>query len=243
MAKNPTTRKSENVQIARISAVQAITVALIAAIATAIPVYFAGKLKGEEKAAVNSNSLKVSPPNQSVRFITRAELSKLIEDAQNRVLATGFILDPIDPKLLADKIKENRNFEVKIVLVEPTSQIVCQRDADGVRDKTPSYEKLLSQIKRFNIYRKGLPEEKYWVKLSSHYPTMAVYIIDNDVYAHFYPYGVSGSDSPILRLDQKDKNADFFMRHFESIFRDSQSLPTEVEYKQENPCQIIKPKS
>lgn len=240
MAKNnPTTRKSENIQIARISAVQAIIVALIAAIATAIPVYFAGKQQGKGTAVIEPAP---KPDSQSARLITKPDLIKLLDNAQNRVLAAGYILDPIDPRVLADKIRKNGNFEVKIALVDPNSKVVCQRDIEG-GSKTPGYEKLKDKIKQINRYREGLPEERYRVKLSGRYPTMAVYIIDNDVYAHFYPYAASGSDSPILRLEQKDKNAEVLMNHFRSVFEDedSQSLPTKAEYNEENPCDGKKP--
>ena len=64
---------------------------------------------------------------------------------------------------------------------------------------------------------------------------MAVYIIDNDVYAHFYPYAAPGSRSPVLKLDQKDQNnAAFFVDHFNKIFGDAQWLPN-VEYKPGKP--------
>ena len=246
MAKtNPATLKSEKVQIAKISAVQAIVVALIAAIATAIPVYFAGKQQGKETVLAETTlKPEVPPPNQPPQLITRPDLIKLLDNAQNRILASGYVLDPIDPRVLADKIRKNRNFEVKLVLVDPESKVVCQRDAEG-GSRTPGYKKLTDKIEKINTYREGLPEERYKVKLSDHYPMMAVYIIDNDVCAHFYPFMASGLDSPILKLDQKDKNAEFFMNHFRSILedKDSQWLPTKVDYKLENPCRAVKAKT
>jgi hypothetical protein len=49
MAENKrATQESANVQVAKISAVQAIVVALITAIATAIPVYFAARQQGQQ---------------------------------------------------------------------------------------------------------------------------------------------------------------------------------------------------
>lgn len=245
MAKtNPSTRKSEQVQIAKISAVQAIIVALIAAVATAIPVYFAGRQMGKGSTVVGPTPTPEGlPPNQSVRLINNEDLGKLMKNAQIRVWAAGYALDPINPQVLAEKIKENRDFEVKLVLVDPNSKVVCQRDADG-GSKTPGYEKLTENIDRINRYREGLPEERYKVKLSSRYPMMAVYIIDNHVYAHFFPFTASGATSPVLELAQGDKNAEFFMNHFRAISedKDSQSLPTKIEYGENDPCQVIKPR-
>jgi hypothetical protein len=258
MAKdNATARKSEKVQLAKISAVQAIIVALIAAIATAIPVYFAGRYQGKESANVGptpsgvpSNQpavgTTVTPkdlsPNQSARLITRADLIKLLGDAQIRVFAAGYVLEPIDPRVLAEKVSKNRKFEVKIMLVDPNNPVVCLRDKDG-GSKTPGYKKLKDKIDTINRYRQGLPEERFRLKLSGRYPMMAVYIIDNDVFAHFYPYAVSGSDSPILRLDQNDKNAEFFRNHFDSIFEDKESklLLPEIEYQAKDPCSATHP--
>lgn len=247
MAKNnPTIKKSKEVEIAKISAMQAIIVALIAAIATAIPVYFAGRQQGKDSkdSAVVGSTPKPegSLPNQSARLITNEDLSKLIANAQIRVLAAGYALDPIDPQVLAKKITKNRDFEVKLVLVDPYSKVVCQRDADG-GSKTPGYKKLTENIDRINRYREGLSEERYMVKLSSRYPMMAVYIIDNHIYAHFYPFAASGATSPVLELDQGDKNAEFFINHFRSIFedKDSQLLRTKIEYNKEDPCGVIKP--
>lgn len=242
MAKtNPHTRKSEQVQIARISAVQAIIVALIAAVATAVPVYFAGKQQGKETAIIEPTPTpEGQPPNQSVRLINKPDLENSIEKAQRRVFATGYVLDPIDPKRLADKIKQKADFQVKLVLVDPTSNVVCQRDTDE-GSKTPGYEKLTEKIKRINRYREDLPEEAYKVKLSAHYPTMAVYIIDDDVYAYLYPYAASGSDSPVLWLSEKDETAKFFINHFRSIFEASQLLPKRIKYKGEEPCKVRKP--
>lgn len=45
--KNPTAQTNENVTVAKIGAMQAIVVALISAIATAIPVYFAARQHGK----------------------------------------------------------------------------------------------------------------------------------------------------------------------------------------------------
>jgi hypothetical protein len=107
----------------------------------------------------------------------------------------------------------------------------------------------MANPEHFEILKQGV---EVWKKWRIEYPLdtpelddamMGVYIIDNHVYAHFYPFAASGATSPVLELDQGDKNAEFFMNHFRSIFEDkySQSLSTKIEYKKENPCEAIKP--
>jgi hypothetical protein len=233
MARNrSTTPKSKDLQIAKINALQAISVAIIAVIAAAVPVYFAGKQQGKESAA-----------NQSVQFISRGELKTLLDAAKSRIWATGYTLEALDPKSLADKIKDNENFTAKIVIVDPLSKVVCQREQDEHKDKAPIYIDLIRRIQRFNQYRKGLAEDNFQVRLSNIYPTIAVYIIDNNLCAFSYPYAAPGTGSPILKFtyDEKDERMRFFTQHFSSVFNSAKRL-TDFEYEQyetislENPC-------
>ncbi|HEX8138819.1 MAG TPA: hypothetical protein VF544_14725 [Pyrinomonadaceae bacterium] len=228
--KNPTAEKDTNLRIAKITALQAIAVALITAIATAVPVYFAGKQIGKAEPPVEQ-------PTPPVDVITREELTGLIKNAQRRIWASGFALVPIDPKILVDKVKNNSSFDARIVLVHPSSKVVCQRDKDEIENKTPGHEKLKWQVRSFVEYRKvASPKEQYKIKLSDIYPTMGVYILDNDVCVHFYPYGAFGSESPVIRFTNiKDERENFFIKHFNSVFDKAVPLTDEVEYK--NPCE------
>jgi hypothetical protein len=244
----PTTKKDKkdkDISLAKITAFQAIAVALITAIATAVPVYFA------------TRSARVPPPVEPpYSLITKSELSGLIQNAKFRIYASGFVLDPIDPKLIADKIKANKSFEAHIVLVKPSSKIVCQRYKDETENDTPGkdeaekktpgylYKKLELQVSRFVEHRKESLEDKYQVKLSDAYPTMAVYVIDDDVCVYFYPYGAAGTYSPVLKftnVGQKDERANFFRQHFDSVFKNATRLDDGAQYK--NTCETVKGKT
>lgn len=62
---------------------------------------------------------------------------------------------------------------------------------------------------------------------------MTVIIIDDDLYAYFYPYKGLGTSSPVLRFRNyaKDDRAKFFETHLRSVFKSAVFLSSDADYK------------
>lgn len=224
MSKDEPRPKSENLQIAKITAIQAIVVTFITVIGTGLIGYFIAKWQEPPLQA----------PRPSVEFITEGDLKKLIDEANSKILASGYLLEGINPNTLADRVRKSDTFTAQIVIVNPLSKkrIICQRDEDEHKTTPRTYADIIQKIQRFNEAREGLPEKSFQLRLSDVYPTMAVFIIDDDLCAYFYPYAGKGNQGPILKFSKytTSEPAKFFFKHFNSVFDDAVPL-TDSQYQ------------
>lgn len=224
MSKNEPRPKSENLQIAKITALQAIVVTFITVIGTGLVGYFIGKWQ----------EIPLPPSSSSVEFITEVDLKKLMAEAKSQIFASGYLLESINPDTLADKVRKSDTFKAQIVIVNPLSKkkIICQRDEDEHKTTSRTYADIVQKIQRFNEAREGLPEKSFQLRLSEVYPTMAVFIIDDDLCVYFYPYAGKGNQGPIIKFSKYTTNepAKFFFKHFNSVFDDALLL-TDSQYQ------------
>lgn len=248
MAKNnSTSKKSEGVQIAKIGALQAIIVALIAAIAAALPAYFAGKQQGRITPVVEPSPTPSQEFQPEVTTYIEAGLEEKIKGAESRVLAIGTKLTPFERPLvehLLDKINSKTSFEVHLVLSNPNSDSLKQRIEDEQsRDLPEEQRKARAQTEisgvQVEIRRKFSwlgdvmarlnPDKKdkglMTIKCSSAYPSIAVIVIDDDLYTYSYPHGENAAKSVVIAFRNYTHNpqtrhlAEFFERHLKSIVK------------------------
>jgi hypothetical protein len=194
-----------------------------------------------------------------VEVITRGQLRQAIEDAKVRIIATGYVVSDIDADLINRK---PNNFVLTLVMVDPLGEggpdsNICQRQSDEEDNNSQfeDYDEIIKKLKQFHSPAKtgALIGSRLKLGVVDLYPTMAVMMVDNDLYAYFYPYG-QGSDSPVIKFNdywtakEKDKRGEFFDQHLNklTLYREkvkhskTKFLVTDVDFKvyedQPNPC-------
>jgi hypothetical protein len=148
----------------------------------------------------------------------------IIDRAQTEVRAVGFALMKIadaERTLLVAKIKDS-DLRVVLILNNPLAETARTRarDEDG-NDLAPAdiakiSLRLLESRDHLKTFRK---EKRLVVKHVDRYPTIAVVIVDEDLYAYFYPFGRLATNSPILvfRDYKRDELATFFSNHLDEL--------------------------
>lgn len=200
-------------KVAKITALQAILVALITAIGSGVTVYLTTKAKYSQPQVEIS---RMPIQGQPVDFISKEELKVLLGQAKSQVQATGYILDAIDSRKLCTKVREGLTAE--IVLVDPNGKAILQREEDaGTEGRTKA--KLLTIIESYKANCGNLSERQFKLRLIDKYPALAVFVADGNLYAYPYPYKASGSDFPVLRFNNYAQNqlAKPFKAHLDSI--------------------------
>ena len=159
------------------------------------------------------------------------KLEAAVDGAQNRVWASGVALSKLDPRILVAKVKAG--VSVRLVYADPCGEAVKKRQVD---ENNPSATRnIASRLTSLDNYLKqqNLSESQksmLQVKLLDVYPTMAVIIIDDDLYAYFCRYGDVCSSSPVLVFTDymnkkpKDAAAEFFESHFNAGFEKSRTV-------------------
>jgi hypothetical protein len=171
------------------------------------------------------------PPPQEcpyeLRKYNEMPWAELISGANYRVSAVGISLTLIDePRLeqLIEKIKKNKEFKVKLFMLRPHGKAIEERTRDEepppipnvIEGKLSTFRKLIKQL--------GPDDEKrLTVKCYDEYPTIAVVIIDADLYTYSYIYGERAIRSTVTIFKNYERNprtsdlAGYFIRHLESI--------------------------
>jgi hypothetical protein len=180
-----------------------------------------------------------SPPalNSSYEIVEhgKAGLTEKISKATVRVYATGIMISSLEPmhlKELVEKVRKNPDFKVKLVMLKPDGEALKLRSKEE-EGNAPNRFKIAARL----IYLHKLIEDqenplsqnekdRIAVKYIDVYPTISVTIIDNDLYAYFYPYNAQGLESPVIIFrdfkSKEDKIANFFETHFNNIEREAQ---------------------
>lgn len=186
----------------------------------------------------DSKSLTLQqPPIQTPKYEIvphdKVSWQQLISEAKFRVYVSGIIASAIEPQTLVEKVKKDDQFEAKVILLKPDGQVVGMRADDENMPRNPSRiaDKILSFREISNELLNQKSKARMSVKYIDVYPTISVFIIDNDLYAYFYPYRDKGKTSPVIIFKNIDENepAQFFRKHFEAIESEAKS-PTEADY-------------
>lgn len=189
-------------------------------------------------------NLAQQPPPQDrtyeIKKYTDIPWDQLISGANYRVFATGTILTPFTiqrVKQLIEKIRKAENFTAKLIMLKPNGSAVKARVVD---EKTPLIPfnvagKLLELRELITHELSPNDKNRLMVKCIDVYPTMAVIIIDDDLYTYSYPFGARATDSTVIIFrkfasDPQISNlAAFFERHFNSIAANA-TEPTDEDY-------------
>ena len=139
--------------------------------------------------------------------------TNLINRARIGVSAGGIVLEGIDVEAAVEAAK--RGVLVKLVLLDPEGQAVCQRALDEGSGRDNIFrirEKIRTiQMKR-NSELGSTDQSKLSVRVRDNYPTIAVILVDHSLYSYFYPLGRMGTQNPIFQfLNYEDSDrAKFF---------------------------------
>lgn len=176
-------------------------------------------------------AVAIPPPYE---FVTRNDLEKSIKDAKTKIEAVGYVLKIIDPDFINNKMKGTPTFTAKIVMVDPlgSKKVICQRQYDE-DNKPRNYTQILERIKEFIQKSKNSLGDHLQLGLTDVYPTIAVIIIDDDLYTYFFPYHGLGTDSPVIKFRNynQDERAKFFENHLRKIFESAKYLSKDADYK------------
>lgn len=171
--------------------------------------------------------------------MTLQDLSKAIEGAKVRIEATGYYLSQMEPDTINRIMLNSPRLTAKIVMVDPLpGKAICQRqyDEDNV---SRNYSKIIQKVQEFRQKCRSLiDDERLKVGLIDAYPTMSVTIVDDDLYAYFYPYKSLGTEShlgpggPVLKFSNYTRNAQakFFENHLNHVFNGIKFLSGDGDY-------------
>jgi hypothetical protein len=151
---------------------------------------------------------------------------ELLDKAETHLRTTGFALIRIvdfNAKKIAAKVRESNTFCASIILSNPLHISAELRLADE-GNNILAREDICKITLRLRKYRRELLDplglsHRMAIKHIDAYPTIAVAIFDNDLYAYFYPYGSLGTDSPVITFRDYKQNelATFFEKHLAAI--------------------------
>ena len=153
---------------------------------------------------------------------TRDDLRQALRVAKRRVIAAGYVLSDVDADFIKARHDHSPEFEATIVMVDPLGtggpyRVMCQRqrDEDGDNTTYSNYSRVLNKLKEFRSPAKtgSLIGNKLKVGVIDLYPTLGVFLIDDDLYVYFYPYQGAGN-SPVIKFSNyvqtRDKRGDYF---------------------------------
>lgn len=172
-----------------------------------------------------------SPPQDyfEIKKYNEMPWAELISSATFRVTAVGISLTLVDePRLqiLIEKIKKSKEFRVNLFMLKPDGKAVQERTKDEepppipnvIDGKLTTFRKLIDQL--------GPDDKKrLTIKCYDVYPTVAVIVIDNNLYAYSYIHGHRAIDSPVMIFRDYENNlrtgdlAGYFIRHLDAIER------------------------
>jgi hypothetical protein len=150
----------------------------------------------------------------------------VLKQAKHKLQASGIALTHINTETLTSKVA-HEEVQATLVMVDPCGDAVKRRQEDEGNDSAS--QNIFHQLKGFGRYTsdsKLSPKEKLKLEKSLEiwliegYPTMAIIIVDDDLYAYFCTYGSSCATSPVLIFKNYHGNpdAEYFARQFSTIF-------------------------
>ena len=175
--------------------------------------------------------------------VTHDDLRVALGNAKRTIRAAGFLVHAIDPDLINNKTKKWPDFNAELLVVDPlNTSTVCARERD--EENYLTYEKLLLKLRGFRKNTQPLLGNRLKLFVTDAYPTMSVVIIDDDLYAYFYPFRQVGTESPVLKFQNyaSDSRATFFVDHINKL-RDSarQLVGDDFQKYEQAPKELICP--
>ena len=152
---------------------------------------------------------------------------QLISGANRQVIATGIFLTKFDPpqvEQLIKKIKRDEKFQVKIFVLKPNGSAVKERSRNEYPPPIPS--DIAGKLLTFRELLRGLSDsekDRLTVKYYDVCPSIAVIIIDDDLYTYPYVAGRRATDSTVTVLRKYESNpqikdlAPYFKSHLDYI--------------------------
>ncbi|HEX8559497.1 MAG TPA: hypothetical protein VF668_15450 [Pyrinomonadaceae bacterium] len=177
-----------------------------------------------------------------VDFVENAELVSALERAQYEIKAVGCVVEKLESGKVAPRLKTREKLRVELVMSDPRGQFVTQRVLDEKRDEGQDEDidrnkkKILDQINRYRINCREFLGDRLKVGVIDLYPTIEVFIIDEDLYAYPFPYRDYGSNMPVMRFKNYEKSAYAkpYKAHLDNIFnevRRKNSYIEKIEWK------------
>ena len=166
------------------------------------------------------------------QLVTQEDLRLALNDAKRSIRASGFLVQAIDSDLVNDRVRRAPDFTAELLMVDPlNSAVVCARQRD--EDNYLTYEKIVLKIRIFHKTSADLLGNKLRLAVTNSYPTMTVVMIDDDLYAYFYPYGKAATGSPVLKIQdyETDERAKFFVEHYNKLRNDARELVQDADFQ------------
>jgi hypothetical protein len=193
------------------------------------------------KETTNVSGGQQSPPSQDrlyeIKKYNDIPWEKLISDANYEIVATAVFLTKFDrPQMieLIKKIKKDEKFKVNLFVLKPNGRSMEARIKDEYPPPYPS--EIAGKLLTFRELFKGLSDnerERMSVKYYDVYPTVAVIIIDDDLYTYPYIAGHSGVNATVTIFKAYKSNpqtkalTDYFKNHLEYIESKAQVIKKE----------------
>jgi hypothetical protein len=182
-----------------------------------------------------------APPHKGLppfETTTRDVLHQAVREAKRRVVATGYVLSDVDADVIKALHERSPEFKATVVMVDPLgtggpNRVICQRqrDEDGENTTYSNYGRVLNKLREFRSPAKtqALIGDKLKLGVIDAYPTMAVILVDDDLYVYFYPYQSAGN-SPVIRFGDYSHTAEprgeFFDNYLNTVtgYRDQERV-------------------
>ena len=175
---------------------------------------------------------KQASVDSPAQLATQNDLRTALQDAKSTIRAAGFLVQAVDPDLIIDKTRALPDFKAEILMVDPLNvSVVCKRQDDEGNHLT--YGKSLLKLRIFHNNLKSLLGNRLIVGVTDAYPTITVIMIDDDLYAYFYPFNKPGTDSPILKFTNyaNDARAKFFVDHYNNLRATARQLVQDADFE------------
>ncbi|MBI3327309.1 MAG: helix-turn-helix transcriptional regulator [Nitrospinae bacterium] len=153
---------------------------------------------------------------------------QVIHAAHTRLRAAGFALTEIAGALrvpIFNKIMRSDHFSAMLTLNDPLVPTAKLREGDERVTDAKSRMHMAEITLQLLDLKKDLAKlergDRLIVKHVKAYPTIAVVVVDNDLYAYFYPFRQRGTESPILEFrgyeQAPSELANFFLEHLKQL--------------------------
>lgn len=193
-------------------------------IGVAIGIITKSYLQGSDKVKSESQG------QRGIEFVTKNDLAAALRASKKRIKAAGYVLQDVDADLIKDRAEQSSDFEATIVLADPlgvgeSKSVICQRQRDeNPRERSfDDYAAIIGKIQDFSSTTKtgNLIGKRLTLGVVDLYPTMAVFMVDDDLYAYFYTYGAASDSGPVIKFKDythtRDKQGQYFESHLNRI--------------------------
>ena len=165
--------------------------------------------------------------------------TELIKHAETEVRADGIVLDRLDTGTLIESLKRSARLQVQLVLLDPEGTVVQQRSEDE-NPKAPhdNPSKIREKIRAFQVARNepdsGSWRDRFQLFVRNTYPTATVIVVDDELYAYFYPFREMGNQGPVFKFPHYKNSGplgELFERHLGKLLdaKEGAYLPQDYE--------------